>query len=525
MMKSRFWAITAMIVGVLSTAWLSVQLYQSEQRALERDFEYFVENQAQLIHWRVEASMSVLYHLSTLYQGSDSVTEVEFANVADGILARHREITALEWVPKVEHDQRQALEQQLQQTYTAFTFVDLQQGQRVTAAPRDSYLPVYYLRPLANNEERFGLDLAQQPHHADVLKQAMMSGSLLISPVHRDAEGGRHIEAVLPIYHSLPLTESSREPLLMGFVIGVFDIDLLLRETIAGGQGLYIDYEIVDRTEADGYTVLNLANSLSKTQTYREVELGELGQRSWYLLARANSLFFTSQRSINPFIVAVGGIVALLACGSFLWQSRRQNKEIEQLVQARTEELNRVNQQLTRQSLTDGLTQIANRRQFDNWLSQEWESARRTKKTITLFVMDVDNFKDYNDRYGHLAGDRVLKKIARMLNSQLNRPRDLLARYGGEEFAAVLPETGNKAVKFADSLRAMVEALGIPHEGSDVSDSVTISIGVATMVPELDQTPEQFFELADQALYRAKSQGRNCVAYHNEQQGALATLG
>ncbi|SDI55816.1 diguanylate cyclase (GGDEF) domain-containing protein [Ferrimonas sediminum] len=522
MSKGRWDIVAVVLVGVLSTSWLAFKLYQTEQQSLERDFDYFATNQARLIKWRIDSSLSVMNHLSTLYQGSDEVTEQEFAMVADGILARHREIKALEWLPRVKASERGAFEAAMQDRYPAFTFTDKVQGQPVAAGQRDRYYPVYFVRPFTGNESRFGMDMSRQPEVTAALDQAMNSANPSLTAMNLDSELGKVVMAVVPIYHSLPLTMTSREKLLKGYLLGVFQVEEMLHDLVLDGHRANLEYQIWDDSGDTSILLLgaephpSVIGERSKRFVY-----ADLAGREWRLEALANPAFFSSKRSLTPYLVGVGGALAALASGVFMWQMRRRNREVEELVRSRTEELNRVNQQLTRQSLTDGLTQVANRRQFDTWLSQEWESARRTSKPITLFVIDVDLFKSYNDRYGHLAGDRVLKKIARMLASQLNRPRDLLARYGGEEFAAVLPETGRKAVKFADSLRAMVEALGIPHEGSDIGSYVTISIGVATLVPEVDQTPEHFFELADKALYKAKSQGRNRIAYHNEQHGDL----
>ncbi|TKB49762.1 diguanylate cyclase [Ferrimonas sediminicola] len=523
-MKSERWGITSLVlVGVLSMTWLAFRLYQAEQFTLEREFDHYASNQARQIKWRIDSSLSVLNYLSTLYQGSSSVTAEEFELVADGILARQRELKALEWVPRVEEGERERYERAMRDRFADYSFTEMDGGKRVVAKRRAEYFPVYYLRPFSGNEARLGMDLSQDTELLEVLRRAMEGGELLLSPMSLDASFGKVVVAVMPIYHSQPLTDASRKKLLKGYLLGVFQLEGLLHDLVLDGHRANIEFQIWDTTGDHRRQLLGgPVHPRDIGDRTKEFVFDNLAGRRWQLVTMANGNFFAAKRSLAPYVVGLGGSVAVLAVGGLLWQMRRRNHEVEAMVRARTEELNRVNQQLTRQSLTDGLTQVANRRQFDTWLSQEWESARRTGKPITLFVIDVDLFKNYNDRYGHLAGDRVLKKIARVLSSQLNRPRDLLARYGGEEFAAVLPETGRKAVKFADSLRAMVEALGIPHEGSDICGYVTISVGVATVVPEVDQTPEQFFELADQALYKAKSQGRNQVAYHNQERGDLS---
>ncbi|NTV09321.1 MAG: diguanylate cyclase [Zoogloea sp.] len=178
-----------------------------------------------------------------------------------------------------------------------------------------------------------------------------------------------------------------------------------------------------------------------------------------------------------------------------------------------TRKLDEANRQLTRLSALDGLTGIANRRQFDETLLREWRRAHRQATPISLLVCDVDFFKQFNDGYGHQAGDECLKAIAKVLEGSLRRPGDMVARFGGEEFAVVLPETDLQgAMRVAEAMREAVEGAGISHLYSDVAPVVTVSLGVACTEPAADRTGcGQFLKLADDALYRAKRDGRNRV--------------
>jgi diguanylate cyclase (GGDEF)-like protein/PAS domain S-box-containing protein len=163
-------------------------------------------------------------------------------------------------------------------------------------------------------------------------------------------------------------------------------------------------------------------------------------------------------------------------------------------------------------SFKDGLTGLANRRRFDSFLSTEWSSARRNQRPLSLVMIDIDHFKEYNDRYGHVQGDYCLRRIARALSGSAARPRDLLARYGGEEFALVLPETDKAgAAHVAARCRNAVLAERIPHDGSPVAPTVTISMGVDTIVPSPDDDVVQFIGETDRRLYRAKQSGRNSL--------------
>ncbi|EKQ67040.1 diguanylate cyclase (GGDEF) domain-containing protein [Leptolyngbyaceae cyanobacterium JSC-12] len=178
------------------------------------------------------------------------------------------------------------------------------------------------------------------------------------------------------------------------------------------------------------------------------------------------------------------------------------------------QQLNRLQQQQTEvlqyQSRVDGLTQIANRRHFDEILEREWHHHQQAQMTLSLILCDVDYFKLYNDRYGHVAGDDCLKQIAQTVQNCINPSTDLAARYGGEEFGVILPNTDlNGALRVAERLRQAIARLEIPHLDSSVAPYVTISLGITGTVPTTNQQIEQLIRTADQALYAAKERGRN----------------
>jgi diguanylate cyclase (GGDEF)-like protein len=179
-----------------------------------------------------------------------------------------------------------------------------------------------------------------------------------------------------------------------------------------------------------------------------------------------------------------------------------------------TRKLDDANRELTRLSSVDGLTGIANRRHFDDTLLREWRRAARSKGRLALLAADVDFFKQFNDGYGHQAGDECLKAVAGALASVLKRPSDLVARYGGEEFFAILPDTDAEgALRVAEAMRAAVQALAIPHEFSPLGPVVTASFGVAarSAEPGQDSAFVSLLKDADSTLYQAKRAGRNRV--------------
>ena len=176
-----------------------------------------------------------------------------------------------------------------------------------------------------------------------------------------------------------------------------------------------------------------------------------------------------------------------------------------------------VEEYLSDLAINDGLTKIHNRRYFDDILSVEWKRARRERSPLSLIMLDIDYFKKYNDTYGHQAGDETLVKVAKAISETMRRPADIVARYGGEEFVVVLPNVAQEdAAKLSEIIRAKIEDLEIEHKLSSINKFLTMSLGIASIVPSSDSSPEELLKKADKALYNAKIRGRNCVTVSHD---------
>lgn len=196
---------------------------------------------------------------------------------------------------------------------------------------------------------------------------------------------------------------------------------------------------------------------------------------------------------------------------------REQNAKLQQEIEQRHRAevaLQDANQKLQRLATVDGLTQLANRRRFDEFLNQAWHILSREQLPLSLLLCDIDYFKLYNDSKGHQAGDECLKLVARAMSRAVKRSSDLVARYGGEEFAVILPNTnGEGALQVAERIRASVKKDAIAHPKSPISENVTLSIGVSCTTPCRDFSPEELIAVADRGLYQAKEAGRDRAVF------------
>lgn len=242
-------------------------------------------------------------------------------------------------------------------------------------------------------------------------------------------------------------------------------------------------------------------------------------------LARTNEYFERLRLAAQA--MRIGALLLLLWIGAMFSRRLRlelaeqaslreaisaSNRELEDKVRQRTAELQAANRQLEALSTTDGLTGLANRRKFDLEWDAEWQRASRQGLPLAIAMLDVDQFKAYNDHYGHQMGDVCLKMVAQAVGTAVQRSGELVARYGGEEFAVILPGLGGaEAVAAMERVRANLQALDLPHAKATVAGVVTVSIGVASSVPQVGENSASLVQRADAAMYQAKHLGRNQV--------------
>lgn len=511
--RSTVYLVSGLIVAML----ISFTLRERESRELRETFSRDVDDKVMALRREMELHFEVLYMLRGLYDASEFVSREEFARISQDVMTRNQTIQALGWVPLVRAADRARFLAEARKVYPDFQFTELDEsGELHAAAERELLYPVFYVEPFAGNRKALGLDLASDEERRRALVRALNDDLLSMTAGVRLVQASadkRGVLIFLPTYRGIPATREARARKHYGFVLGVYNVEQVFHHAVIQTAAGDIHMRLLDVTNRDQPALLYEQEippemPLKPEYSYAR-DIHDLGGRTWRIEATPYQRYVDGYFSLLPYL-AFGLLATLLVAGtSLLNASQRQSARVRAEVDTRTRELREANEKLERLSRTDGLTGVPNRRAFDDYVMVEWRRASREGRPFALMLIDIDCFKQYNDFYGHQAGDVCLRNVAVSLQSALRRPSDMVARYGGEEFAVVIPEVEEGVEIFADLLRANVEAMQVPHLASSVSKVVTVSVGLATTdKPQSDQFLE-FIKTADAALYAAKAGGRN----------------
>ena len=300
-------------------------------------------------------------------------------------------------------------------------------------------------------------------------------------------------------------------------ILEALECNIITASSGNNALGLMLEYDFalvlldVQMPEMDGFETAMLMKGSERTKVLPIIFVTAISKEQWcifkgYEVGAVDYLF----KPIEP-IVLKSKVKVFLE----LHEQKRLLKKQAELLEIKVKELldlKQVNCYLENLSSQDGLTGIPNRRSFDQFIERSWKYSMREQQHLALIMVDIDCFKAFNDNYGHLKGDDCLVLVAKTLLTSIRRPIDLVARYGGEEFMAVLPDTDKDgALLVAERMRKGIEQLAITHEYSEVAAWITISIGVAEIIPQPSDLILEFIESVDTALYQAKQAGRNRV--------------
>ncbi|MCW8329706.1 diguanylate cyclase [Photobacterium sp. SDRW27] len=522
-MERRLYYITlfSVMTGIVLSCLLFGLFYQVETKNIQQQFQAEVDKKADAITQAMELHFEALYSLRLAYDNYGLLGHDEFLSLAETIISRHPSIQALEWIPRVPDSERANIEAQLSEGNPNLFFTErVASGEMVRASDRSVYYPVHFIEPMAGNEAALGYDLGSNALRLDVIHRARDTGTLQLSEGLKLVQANDEHSGLLsfiPVYQMVsPQSVQHRRDTLVGFVLGVFKLGEILSETYIRGEEDIMEFKLIDIGASTDNKVLFKQPNIDAPEQLLELDFRythsvlDLGGRRWVIEATPTQTYFAQKRTQTPWAVFAVGIFFFGLSSWFGLVTMRQNKLFLEEIDIKNQALNQANAKLERLTKTDGLTGIANRRFFDEYFEQEFRRAQREDKPIALLVIDIDYFKEFNDAYGHQAGDRCLRLVASELERVLKRPADMIARIGGEEFGVLLPNTTNGEV-VAKQCRTIVERLSIEHCGAGELAFVTVSIGAVSAESARGQTADTFFNTADSALYQAKKAGRNRV--------------
>ena len=259
---------------------------------------------------------------------------------------------------------------------------------------------------------------------------------------------------------------------------------------------------------------------MNGNESFRVLSSTKVNGTNWHVVDMRNEGLFTNYRNktIREYIIAYYAFsIIVLFMRSILVNQDKKRTAAERQLQKNHKQIKELNDQLDLLSKTDSLTGLYNRRYFDEMISQEWNRGLRSNHALSCILIDIDYFKDFNDCYGHQAGDKCLKDISLLMKDSFRRAGDIVARYGGEEFIVIMANSSQQAATAAIELfQEELGKLKIPHEKSRVEKYVTVSAGIVNQVPSRDESIESFIRKADEALYHAKAGGRNQWVIHKQ---------
>ncbi len=522
-------------VGVI-LSWAAFSHFK-ETTSLQRSMEFarLAQTQTESINTHISKSVALLRSIRGLFDSSKQVSRSNF-----GVFVKSLEIgstvQALEWIPRVRKAEREKYEKQAQeQGLSGFAITQRRtQGMMVPASERAEYFPVFYVEPLQGNESAIGFDLASNPARLKALHLARDSGEMIatsrITLVQENSNQYGFL-AFVPIYENgrVPNNVDERRKQLLGFGLGVYRVGNLIKSALHlppdGASDLNI--YVYDTSSPAGTRLLypkgaeGLAKRALAAPIHYERRIKVAG-RMWSIIVSPsrNSAFIGTQW--YSWAVLLAGLLTTTLLSLYYYSIAMRSAYAEKLVQERTAALQYTNasleeakEKLKKIAHHDPLTGLANRRQFENQFNRAFEVAQRDSRNLVVLMIDLDAFKEVNDRLGHQAGDEVLCEMARRLQESV-RGADLVARMGGDEFA-VLMEGGAKLQGAVILANKISNAVMSPISVKGRSVNVGMSIGIAVF-PDHGNDVDSLINCADSAMYRAKNSGKAYAIFANEEE-------
>jgi diguanylate cyclase (GGDEF)-like protein len=504
------------ILLTLSGVWLEQQRSTAQ---FTKQLAITATDQATRIQRAVDGTVEVVESIGGLFDSSEFVDRNEFQLFVSGPLAKHPEIRALEWIPRVGAKDRTRIESGLAKVIPGRGIRQHdERGQLVPATPRKEYFPVYYVEPLTGNEPALGLDIATRKQTVLAIEKSAGMDSTFTSNAFTLVQGGGKITGVLlyhPIYRQqrhLDTAEQRREALL-GFAAAVLDPDELILSGLRSFRPTGLDILLLEVND-EGGRVLHFHPSRARNKPipvplasevraslFQEVPIHVPGAK-WTMLFRPAPAFFRENQRNQTWLILIAGL-ALTSLTALGFQRRiRHANEILNLAHH------------------DALTELPNRLFLKQRLNQALNRAREERNQLAVLFLDLDHFKHINDSMGHVVGDRLLQEVAGRLRGVL-RKQDMVARMGGDEFILVAEDLHEQrdAAHLAEKL---LRVLAHPYQIQGRSFYLSASIGIS-LYPRDASNVDALVANADAAMYRAKTRGRNTFEFYILELTAAAT--
>ncbi len=501
--------IISVLVGAALTVLSFYLSYKHERQQIYQKFISEVDSIGSSLELELGRKIEVLSSFRGFYETFGYTTEDGFRALSRNTQGFHPEIRAIKWVPRVLNAERLDFVDTMRNEngVADYEITEILSGQNVNlvkAMMRDEYYPIMFSEP---NTDDFplGYDLASDLQTLSALEIAQWNDEAIAShPVMSKRPDGTSVHYFVisvPIFEQGWTSENDKPQYLTAFVLGLFDINEIFHEVVDNDWNWDTDNSIALENISGSDVMLSRVAELEGVNidpddaVHYQKQLEAVADLQWYLVAHPSKNYFVKHRSYYPYVLSLGLFIFTVLIEAYLRVLSRMDKELQEMARV------------------DALTGVANRRRFFDQIKKEWSRAQRFGRPVSVFIIDVDNFKKYNDTYGHLEGDKCLREVAQELQSHINRPGDLLARYGGEEFAVLLPETSlDDARQVAEKCRAGIEGLQIPHEKNEQWGVVTISVGTSCGIPDKANGYADLLEMADQVMYDSKTGGRNKVS-------------
>ena len=496
--------LSVLTVGLAATVGIWLILTQLETRLIQSKLDNKLILFSEVLSKQVEIEKTALYALELLYKNSDSVSLTEFTEASKDLLSYYPHLQALEWVPIIRKEQREGFVTKMRVYYPDYDIINIEEGVPSHSTEKEYYFPVSYLYPYVGNELALGFDLGSNESRLQTLLEARNKNrTLATDPIHLVQNGVGYL-LLTPIYDREPLTVKARQRQLKGYVIAVFKVNPLLNSTMTLGdiEGIHLSvHDVTDHKSPvllySNHTDVNIVHT-----EYNGVVLLDdtMPGRVWRIEAYPSAGYLAVNHSKTPSAIValcIAIIGALLLYLHLLTTSRALLKRADDFKAL---------------SNKDALTGLPNRMHFDNEFKLRWER----EKTLGIIAIDIDYFKQYNDTYGHLAGDDCLRSVAALLREVCRKNNVFIARIGGEEFSIILknPEMMESIMQ---ALCTGISGLDIQNEGSPSYSNVTISLGGASCKTKSKVSRYDLLESADKALYSAKGAGRNRYVISDKQ--------